>query len=238
MCILRKIIAYNLVLMLLVFWKSTINQSQFLDDIIRQEVTSSCFWLILGCFLYFDQTTEISLIISACMIPERVGESGNPDCWSWGSRGTLAPQTLIYEEPMGAAHRNKKQQLVSAAVTEGYFYTLSPEAVRRNEKDSQTARPQHLLQLLQRNSAPAKLTVTPDSPPKTVTHFQCKLMRQDFWENWWQKCEGCICAKAFFIWMENIWLIFCWNFLKYFKLKYFVYILLFILRLFNNNLPV
>ncbi len=65
---------------------------------------------------------------------------------------------------MGAAHRNKKQGLVRAAATEGYFYTLSPEAVRRNEKDSQRARPQHLLQLLQINSAPAKLTVTPDSP--------------------------------------------------------------------------
>ncbi len=37
--------------------------------------------------MMFDQTTQISLIISACMIPDRVSESGNPDfvltfhCW-------------------------------------------------------------------------------------------------------------------------------------------------------------
>lgn len=42
----------------------------------------------------------------------------------------------------------------------GYFYTLSPEAVRSDEKDSQTARPQHLLELLKINSAPVKLTVS------------------------------------------------------------------------------
>ncbi len=172
--------------MLLVFWKSTINQSQFLDDIIRQEVTSSCFWLILGCFLYLWSSRLIKLHKSVWQYQHvwsrrekgravilTAGAEGPGELWlhrHWFMRSPWVPRT-------GTRSRDSSELLQ----TEGYFYTLSPEAVRRNEKDSQTGQ-----------------TSTPTAAPPDK--FSSSQTYSDSWLAAWKQSRtfnGNWCEKTF-----------------------------------------